>query len=205
MTKRKLNGIWNAPRVLNEYLSLANREGSIREIDASDNSPYAIRVQRLAAVLKAYEKEANLPSFVSKGFISQTCSEEKVKEFCQLLRKGLHNDELYMHYANNSKWFDVNRDRDYLFSELFRYRKTLYELESAWSGMLECPFTVSFAIKATKNLYQEHIKVVSDTLDKMLILLMGDDYEKSFTEEELIPFGYPDITDEKLEEMLLDF
>ena len=38
----------------------------------------------------------------------------------------------------------------------------------------------------------------------MLVLLMGDDYGKSFSEEELLPFGYPDVTDEELENMILD-
>ena len=41
-------------------------------------------------------------------------------------------------------------------------------------------------------------------LDRMLVLLMGDDFDKSFTEEELLPFGYPDVTDDELENMTLD-
>jgi hypothetical protein len=38
----------------------------------------------------------------------------------------------------------------------------------------------------------------------MLVLLMGDDFDRSFTEEELLPFGYPDVTDDELENMILD-
>jgi hypothetical protein len=41
-------------------------------------------------------------------------------------------------------------------------------------------------------------------MDRMLVLLMGDDYDKSFTEMELLSFGYPDVTDEELEDMILD-
>ena len=37
-----------------------------------------------------------------------------------------------------------------------------------------------------------------------LSILMGDDYDKSFTEAELLPFGYPDVTDRELQDMILD-
>ena len=38
----------------------------------------------------------------------------------------------------------------------------------------------------------------------MLVLLMDDDFDRSFTEEELLPFGYPDVTDEELENLIMD-
>ena len=47
-------------------------------------------------------------------------------------------------------------------------------------------------------------KTVCNIIDRMLVLLMGDDFGKSFSEEELLPFGYPDVTDEELEDMILD-
>ena len=59
--------------------------------------------------------------------------------------------------------------------------------------------------QTTKSLYDRHIKVVCDIIDEMLILLMGDDYDKTFTEKELFQYGYPDVTDEELEEMELDW
>ena len=34
---------------------------------------------------------------------------------------------------------------------------------------------------------------------------MGDDYDKSFTEKELFQFGYPDVTDDELYEMEMDW
>ena len=38
----------------------------------------------------------------------------------------------------------------------------------------------------------------------VLVLLMGDDYDKSFTEAGLLSYGYPDVTDRELEDMILD-
>lgn len=36
------------------------------------------------------------------------------------------------------------------------------------------------------------------------MLLMGDDYDKSFIEAELLPYGYPDVTNKELEDMTFD-
>lgn len=57
-------------------------------------------------------------------------------------------------------------------------------------GKEECSHTIALGIKAANSMYQTHIKTASDVLDRMLVLLMGDDYDKSFTEAELLPFEY---------------
>ena len=48
------------------------------------------------------------------------------------------------------------------------------------------------------------LRSASSLQRRKLVLLMGDDYDKSFTETELLPFGFPDVTDEELEDMILD-
>lgn len=60
------------------------------------------------------------------------------------------------------------------------------------------------AYEVTTNLNRTQIKAVIDVIDRMLVLLMGDDYDKSFTEEELLSFGYPDVTDYELYDMYVD-
>lgn len=100
--------------------------------------------------------------------------------------------------------YSQRHTRKNLFETLFRYRKSLYGVENTWAGVMECSHTVAIGIKTTDNLYQAHIKAASDVLDRMLVLLMGDDYDKSFTEAELQPFGYPDVADRELEDMILD-
>ncbi len=125
-----------------------------------------------------------------------------MEKLCLLLKQNLHNT-----YSTDFATPDIlkgKRERKLLFETLFRYRKNLYKVESTWSGVMECSHTVAIGIKATDNLYQTHIKSASDVLDRMLVLLMGDDYDKSFTEAELLPFGYPNVTDRELEDMILD-
>ena len=198
---RKLNGIWNAERLLQELLRFTDDRGSIRDLNLSDDSPYGIKVRRFAAAMKAYSKEECLYVGI-EHLISDTCSEEKMKELCLLLKQNLHDK-----YSTDLAKPDILkgiRERKDMFKTLFRYRKSLDIVENTWSGVMECSHTVAIGIKTTDNLYQAHIKAASDVLDRMLVLLMGDDYDKSFTEVELLPFGYPDVTDKELEDMILD-
>ena len=202
MAERKLNGIWNVERIVKEYLSLADNSGHIRNIDLSDDSPHGIKVRRFAAAMKAYGKDINNYNEF-EDIVSNFCSPEKMNEFRRLLKENLDGD-FKKERVDNSRFIRVNWDIPYLFEALFEYRKRLYEVEHAWSGLLECPMSVAMVVQATSSLYQKHIKAVSDVIDRMLVLLMGDDYDKTFTEEELLPFRYPDVTDYELQEMIYD-
>lgn len=201
MAERKLNGIWNAERLLHELLHFADDRGNIRNLNLSDDSPYGIKVRRFAAVMKAYGKEECLYLEI-EHLISDACSELKMEELCMLLKQNLH--EKFSSVLAKPDILKGKRERKALFETLFRYRKNLYKVESTWSGVMECSHTVAIGIKATDSLYQAHVKAASDVLDRMLVLLMGDDYDKTFTESELLPFDYPDVTDRELQDMILD-
>ena len=201
MAERKLDGIWNAARVLQELLCFTDDRGEIRNLDLSDDSPYGIKVRRFVAAMKAYGKEKCL-YLRNEHLISDTCSEEKMNELRQLLKLNLRDE--YFTTLINLDFLKSIRERKNLMETLFSYRKSLYKVENIWSGVLECSRTFAIGIKATDRIYQKHIKAASDVLDRMLVLLMGDDYDKSFTEAELLPFGYPDVTDGELEDMIID-
>lgn len=200
--RRILNSVWDANRVLQEYLHFADKSGRVKKIDLSDDSPYGIKLRRFAAAMKAYGKDVE-DFDVFEGIVSNSCSPDKLDEFRQLLKPLLDNDYL-KEEINDAGFIRGSFDIPYLFEALFEYRKCLYEVENVWSGLIECPMSVSIVVSATKDLYAKHIKGISETIDKMLVLLMGDDFDRSFTEEQLLPFGYPDITDEELENMILD-
>ena len=51
--ERKLNGVWDANRILQEYLHFVDKRGRVKKIDISDNSPYGIKLRRFAAAMKA--------------------------------------------------------------------------------------------------------------------------------------------------------
>ena len=200
--KSRLSGFWDANRVLQEYIHFADKNGRIKKIDMSDDSPYGIKLRRFAAAMKAYGRD--LEDFDEfEGIISKSCSPNKLDEFRKLLKPLLDNDFL-KDQVDDARFVRGSRDIYLLFMALFQYRKSLYEVENVWSGMVECTMSVSLVYHATNSLYTKHIKGISDTIDRMLVLLMGDDFDRSFTEEELLPFGYPDVTDEELENMMLD-
>ena len=199
MPERRLNGIWNAERVLQNLLRFTDDRRNIRIPNLSDDSPHDIEVRRFVAAMKAYGKDVNNFNEFD-GIVSNSCSPAKTDEFRRLLKENLDND-FQKGRVDGSGFILGNRDVRHLFMALFEYRKRLYDVEHAWSGLLECPMSVAMVVKATNNLYQKHIKAICDTIDRMLVLLMGDDYDKTFTEEELLPFGYLDVTDEELEDM----
>lgn len=200
--RRKLNGVWDVNRILREYIHFADKCGRIKKIDMSDDSPYGIKLRRFVAAMKAYGRECDDLNDI-EGIISNSCSSDKLDEFRQLLKPLLDND-YHKEQIYDARFIRGSHDRYYLFEALFEYRKCLYEVENVWSGLIECPMSVSMVCNATKYLYTKHIKGISDTIDRMLVLLMGDDFDRSFTEEELLPFGYPDVTDEEMESMILD-
>jgi hypothetical protein len=88
-----------------------------------------------------------------------------------------------------------------LIQTFLNYRMELLKLERIWSGVLECNMPIGIAINATTFLYRNHITPACKIIDRILVLLMGDDFDKTFTEEELFQYGYPDVTDEELYQM----
>lgn len=200
--KGKLNGVWDANRILQEYLRFSDIRGRIKKIDLSDNSPYGIKLRRFAAAMKAYGRDME-ELIELEDMISMSCSSEKLDQFRKLLKQLLDNKYL-KDQVDDAKFIRYDSDIYSLFGALLKYRKSLYEVETVWSGLIECSFSVSMICQATKGLYAKHIKVVSDIIDQMLILLMGDDFDRSFTEEDLLQYGYPDVTDEELEDLIID-
>lgn len=73
-----------------------------------------------------------------------------------------------------------------------------------WSGLLECNKTIGMFYYATTSLCNKYINPIDHIICRMLLLLMGDDYDKSFTEKELFAFGYPDVTDDEIYQMDMD-
>lgn len=201
-TERKLNGIWNAERILHEYLYFSHHTQHFKKIDHTDDSPNGIRMRRFDAVLKAYGKDVS--DFCENGWIiSQACSQERIDELRQLLSQ-FSDDYTIQRLLNHPRTFRNDRDIRYMFRVLFEYRVALYKVEDFWSGHLEGTQSVALIYYTTRQLYENHIQSICKLIDKLLVLLMGDDFERSFTEEELLPFGYPDITDDELRHMIVD-
>lgn len=209
---RKFNGVWDARRVLYNVLSYADEEGRLKYVAGDAESTSGIKRQRFNAALKAYGKiETDCSLDCEMGprignewgvWISKTRSQEKMEELYELLKQNMHHD-IIMHGIDASNFLKEEYYLLSFFRKLFKYRKELYALDMIWYGVLECSRPIGMVIETTDFLFHNHIRPACDVIDRMLILLMGDDFDKTFTEEELIPFGYPDVTDDELYQMSL--
>jgi len=115
--ERKLDGVWDARRVLYNILFYADEEGYIKYVAGDAESTYGIKRQRFNAALKAYGKiekddflfgcETGLRIGDYRGvWISKTRSLEKMKELFELLRQNMRNDFIlheFMHTYYGSK------------------------------------------------------------------------------------------------------
>ena len=58
----------------------------------------------------------------------------------------------------------------------------------------------------SKNIISTNFEKDVKRLDRLLILMMGDGYDKSISERELITnFNYPTVTDSELKELELEY
>ena len=124
MPERRLNGIWNADRLLQNFLRFTDDKGGFRSLNLSDDSPYGIEIRRFVAVMNAYGKEERLYHGI-EHVISETISEDKLSELCQLLSQNLH-DKYSMSHIIPDLLKGIRERRD-LFKILFRYRKACIE------------------------------------------------------------------------------
>ena len=61
-------------------------------------------------------------------------------------------------------------------------------------------------VRISKNIISTNFEKDVKQLDRLLILMMGDGYDKSISERELITnFNYPTVTDSELKELELEY
>ena len=174
----------------------------------SEQTPYNIRYERVISVINAFK--GNKVIDIDRDYmpldilIPEDYSEMKMLKLTSLIVDFLPKYEARIENA-------FNQDRKYtsrmqLFSFLFRYRLETYKLSTYWNNVSEADIVGAIAIDMTRKLYNEKIERINETLDKLLLLLLGDVFDKAFTERELLKeYDYPNITDEELHEMELEY
>ena len=207
--KKQFTGIWDASRLLHELLRITQSvKGWKIELCKTDSeqTPYKIRCKRVISAINAFKGRKEIGAdwsyipFVI--LIPENYSEMKMSELTSLIVDFSPKYETRIEIA-------FNQDREYtrmqLFSFLFRYRFAIYKLATHWDGVLETDIAGGIAIDITRKLYDEKIESVNETLDKLLLHLLGDDFDKTFAEKELLEdYDYPNVTDEELYEMDLE-
>ena len=83
-----------------------------------------------------------------------------------------------------------------LFGILYSYRFDTYKFSSRWRNANDSDIAGELATDITRKFYNESMDSINETiLDKLLLLLLGYETDKTFTEIELLKdYGYPNVS-----------
>ena len=214
--ERKFNGVWNAERILYGYIYNTDNDGFLPDLEKFGDSTRKISMQRFYAAMRAYGKDPKWfykPEKKTDGYwchdyensrrlLTHSRKEDKMTEFRELVKPQLFG-RFHTEFVDSPNFVKYDVDIYLIFRYLMKYRKALFAAQDVWSDMLESSRTVGTIHEVTMFLSRKHIVPICKVVDRMLILLMGDDYDRSFTEEELFEYGYPNVTDDELYQMEL--
>ena len=154
--------------------------------------------QRLDAILSAFNPGMNrnvLNYFYSGILIDEKCNEAKIKEIEDITGKRFEPFEED----------DPMKMRQEMFEALLMYRVNLDSINHTYDGVFECSRAFMNGICHTRAVNEEIMNLVNDKIDRVIFLLLGDKYEKTFTVGELREkYGYPNISDSKLSDAIIN-
>ena len=215
---------WDAKRLVQEYFKMASL------IKSNQGKPFddltwsnQIRIKRIASALRAFiglkETEENRVDFLTSIFdgwqydrlfkLSVLMEEDYVK-LMALAKEAMKDDHRYESLTRMDDSLrkspsrierEKYRDRRYMLHVLQYYREEAEKLISHFGGMMEGTVGAYLCVLAVKGSCIEPLKHSNEKIDDMIVLLLGDKFKQSFSEEELKDnHGYPKETDDELEE-----
>lgn len=151
--------------------------------------------KRLEAILSAFNPnlDRNILRYFNSGIlIDKKCSESKLKEIEEITGYKFEDDP---HDPLN----DSVRKRQAMFEALLIYRVKLEDINHAYDGIFECRRGFANGVNNTRTVNKEIMNLVKAKVDRVIYLLLGDKYDKTFTVDELREkYGYPNISDSEL-------
>lgn len=218
--ERNPENIWNVERILYGYIYHSDEGGFLPNIESYNNSTYKIYMQRYYAAMRAYGRNPewffksndDCPwvghnNRICRRLLSRTISDEKMQEFRELVRTHLRRTpkfDFIVQTIDSPDYLKSEMEVFIAFERLMEYRKKLYAVEKIWEGMMECSQSTGTIYEVTRDMTRDYLVPMIKIINRMLILLMGDDYDRVFTADELCQYGYPDISDDELKQMEMD-
>lgn len=205
----QFQGIWDAKKLIEKichYKALLpdnDRAYFFFDDDEPNNDERPskrITRQRIKAVLSAYGQLVMDLSSSLSFIVSENCNEEKLTELESLLKEEFTKELLP--YYDIREIIQEQYKRGIIFQMLMDYRRALIKIKYHWAGVMECNDAGCVTITTTKNMFRQSFKEMDEKLERMMVLLLGDDYDQTFSEIELIQnYGFPAISDKELQEM----
>ena len=217
--------IWDAKRLVQEYMKMASlmmhyKGKSFKKIPWSNQ----IRIKRVASALGAFfglKGEEKTPiGFITSVFDGwdfsrildySPLSEEDQASLYSLMKDAIADDFRYeslMRMQESRRNMDsspekVERreilDRSLMLHVLFDYRIAAEKLVSHFDGVMEGTVGAYLAIMAVQGSCINPLKSNNEKIDDIIVILLGDKFKRSFTEEELkADYDYPNETDDEL-------
>lgn len=169
--------------MLDAYIRYSRHRGDAR----------VILKKRLEAILSAFNPnlDRNVLRYFNSGIlIDDNCSESKLKEIEDITGYRLEKDSI----DRNSV-----RKRQAMFEALLIYRVKLEDINHAYDGIFEYSRWFANGVNHTRTVNKEIMNLVKAKVDRVIYLLLGDKYDKTFTVDELREkYGYPNISDSEL-------
>ena len=215
---------WDGKRLVQEYFKMASL------IKSNQGKPFddltwsnQIRIKRIASALRAFiglketeENPVDLLTSIFDGwqydrlFKLSVLMEEDYVKLMALAKEAMKDDHRYESLTRMDDSLrkspsrierDRYRDRRYMLHVLQDYREKAEKLISHFGGMMEGTVGAYLCVLAVKGSCIEPLKHSNEKIDDMIVLLLGDKFKQSFSEEELkADHNYPKETDDELEE-----
>lgn len=193
----QFQGIWDAKRVIMACNYFAT-DFIITNCDRKESNSDNFKYKRLESALTAFGCDVK--------FELQSCPLFTEKAQCELkkLISNCKNNLIYV-FDNMRLEAFVNKE---VFSDYHRNKVLLQLLDFYWrinasTNVWRCSMGWNTTIEITKMIYEKELDNSNTALrDIMAILLLGDNFDKVYSEEELIKnYDYPTITDKELQDI----
>lgn len=215
--REKFSRVWNVDLVIDYIECLANIQfhGHVKIERIKDNDYHNLLKERLDSVLSAYGR-CWRPR--GRGLIGKM-SEDKQKELFSLISDNENieaSDKMISRIIDAQKFFDfseeenLNYDSGYSVGHFFSYLLYIYvslcRINDPFHNMVECSHSVGETCSYISRSILSSQKELLDKIKRILVLMMGDDFDKEISEVELIEkYGYPEVTDEELHNMRIEY
>ena len=116
-----------------------------------------------------------------------------------MVKQAMNDDEKFDYLI--SRFNASFRDRAQMLHFFLEFRVEAENLLSHFESAMEARLGGILAYHAIRGMYFPFLHSSNEKVDEMIVLLLGDNFKQSFSEEELkADYGYPMETDRELDD-----
>ena len=205
--KKEFTGVWDAKKLLRELLEITqSAEGWQISLYKTASIDYTTKCKRVISVINAFNgrkgKEVKYNTISLHNLITKTYPDTMRSELISSIKElfpGIEDERIENIFSFQREFLS----RMQLFGILYHYRFDVYKFSSRWRHAGDSDIAGELAADITRKFYNESMDSMNETiLDKLLLLLLGYETDKCFTEMELLEdYGYPNVSDRDIRRM----